>query len=56
MDEKIAPPHLEELTRALGDLEKTGIRQNFISFLLFAFRLRLQRRLYSASLVGKGKS
>lgn len=28
MDEKFAP-HLEELTRALGDLEKTGIRVEF---------------------------
>lgn len=36
MDEKIAP-HLEELTRALGDLEKTGIRAEFEK--LIAFRV-----------------
>ncbi|HHV25122.1 MAG: Single-stranded DNA binding protein [Methanosarcina sp.] len=36
MDEKIAP-HLEELTRALGDLEKTGIRGEFEK--LIAFRV-----------------
>ncbi len=36
MDEKIAP-HLEELTRALGDLEKTGIRAEFDK--LIAFRV-----------------
>ncbi|MDI9394705.1 MAG: Single-stranded DNA binding protein [Euryarchaeota archaeon] len=34
MDEKIAP-HLEELTRALGDLEKTGIRAEFDKLLAF---------------------
>ena len=34
MDEKIAP-HLEELTRALGDLEKTGIRAEFEKLLAF---------------------
>src|SRR5574344_1576710 len=36
MDEKIAP-HLQELTRALGDLEKTGIRAEFEK--LIAFRV-----------------
>ncbi|MGB9940907.1 Single-stranded DNA binding protein [Methanosarcina sp.] len=36
MDEKIAP-HLEELTRALGDLEKTSIRAEFEK--LIAFRV-----------------
>ena len=36
MDQKIAP-HLEELTRALGDLEKTGIREEFEK--LIAFRV-----------------
>jgi len=36
MDEKIAP-HLEELARALGDLEKTGIRAEFEK--LIAFRV-----------------
>ncbi len=36
MDQKIAP-HLEELTRALGDLEKTGIRAEFEK--LIAFRV-----------------
>jgi replication factor A1 len=36
MDEKIAP-HLEELTRALGDLENTGIRVEFEK--LIAFRV-----------------
>ncbi len=36
MDEKIAP-HLEELTRALGDIEKTGIRAEFEK--LIAFRV-----------------
>ncbi|MGI5944925.1 MAG: Single-stranded DNA binding protein, partial [Methanosarcina flavescens] len=36
MDEKTAP-HLEELTRALGDLEKTGIRAEFEK--LIAFRV-----------------
>jgi len=36
MDEKIAP-HLEELTRALGDLEKTGIQAEFEK--LIAFRV-----------------
>lgn len=34
MDEKIAP-HLEELTRAFGDLEKTGIRAEFEKLLAF---------------------
>ncbi|MCQ1534573.1 Single-stranded DNA binding protein [Methanosarcina sp. KYL-1] len=34
MDEKIAP-HLEELTRALGDLEKSGIRAEFEKLLAF---------------------
>jgi replication factor A1 len=34
MDEKIAP-HIEELTRALGDLEKTGIRAEFDKLLAF---------------------
>jgi replication factor A1 len=34
MHEKIAP-HLEELTRALGDLEKTGIRAEFEKLLAF---------------------
>lgn len=34
MDEKIAP-HLEELTRALGDLEKNGIRAEFDKLLAF---------------------
>ncbi len=34
MDEKIAP-HLEELSRALGDLEKTGIRAEFYKLLAF---------------------
>jgi replication factor A1 len=34
MDEKIAP-HLEELTRAFGDLEKTGIRTEFDKLLAF---------------------
>jgi replication factor A1 len=36
MDQKIAP-HLEELTRALGDLEMTGIREEFEK--LIAFRV-----------------
>jgi len=36
MDEKLAP-HLEELTRALGNLEKTGIRAEFEK--LIAFRV-----------------
>lgn len=36
MDEKTVP-HLEELTRALGDLEKTGIRAEFEK--LIAFRV-----------------
>ena len=34
MDEKIAP-HLEELTRALGDIEETGIRAEFNKLLAF---------------------
>lgn len=34
MEEKIAP-HLKELTRALGDLEKTGIRAEFEKLLAF---------------------
>ncbi|MGB9929608.1 MAG: Single-stranded DNA binding protein [Methanosarcina sp.] len=34
MNEDIAP-HLEELTRALGDLESTGIRQEFEKLLTF---------------------
>jgi len=34
MDEKTAP-HLEELTRALGDLEKSGIRAEFDKLLAF---------------------
>ncbi len=34
MDEKIAP-HLEELTRALGDLEETGIRAEFDKLLAY---------------------
>lgn len=34
MDEKIAP-HLEELTRALGDIEATGIRAEFEKLLAF---------------------
>src|SRR5665811_14428 len=34
MDENIAP-QLEELTRALGDLEKTGIRAEFDKLLAF---------------------
>ncbi|WP_269849956.1 hypothetical protein [Methanosarcina horonobensis] len=34
MDEKIAP-HLEELTRALGDIDKTGIRAEFDKLLAF---------------------
>ena len=34
MDEKIAP-HLEELTRALGDIEETGIRAEFDKLLAF---------------------
>jgi replication factor A1 len=34
MDERIAP-HLEELTRALGDLEKTGIKAEFDKLLAF---------------------
>lgn len=34
MDEKIAP-HLEELTRALGDLDNTGIRAEFYKLLAF---------------------
>lgn len=34
MDEKTAP-HLEELTRALGDIDKTGIRAEFDKLLAF---------------------
>lgn len=34
MNEKIAP-HLEELTRALGDIDKTGIRAEFEKLLAF---------------------
>ena len=34
MDEKIAP-HLEELTRALGDIEETGIRAEFDKLLAY---------------------
>jgi replication factor A1 len=34
MDEKVAP-HLEELTRALGDIEETGIRAEFDKLLAY---------------------
>ena len=55
MDENIAP-HLEELTRALGDLEKTGIRAEFEKLLAFRVPPELQKRVSSASLGEKEKS
>jgi replication factor A1 len=54
MDEKIAP-HLEELTRALGDLEKTGIRAEFDKLLAFRVPPEVAKESILRKFGGKSK-
>ena len=54
MDEKIAP-HLEELTRALGDLEKTGIRAEFYKLLAFRVSPEVAKETILRKFGGKRK-
>ncbi len=54
MDEKIAP-HLEELTRALGDIEKTGIRAEFEKLLAFRVSPELAKESILRKFKGKQK-
>src|SRR5665647_1962757 len=54
MDEKIAP-HLEELTRALGDLEKTGIRAEFEKLLAFRVPPEVAKESILRKFGGKNK-
>jgi len=54
MDEKIAP-HLEELTRALGDLEETGIRAEFYKLLAFRVPPEIATKSILRKFGGKGK-
>lgn len=54
MDEKIAP-QLEELTRALGDLEKTGIRTEFDKLLAYRVPPELAKESILRKFGGKRK-
>ena len=55
MDENIAP-HLEELTRALGDLEKTGIRAEFDKLIAFRVPPELAKESILRKVWGEKKS
>ncbi len=54
MDEKLAP-HLEELTRALGDLENTGIRAEFEKLIAFRVPLDVAKESILRKFGGKKK-
>ena len=54
MDEKIAP-HLEELTRALGDIEETGIRAEYDKLLAYHVPPDLAKETILRKFGGKSK-
>ena len=54
MDEKIAP-HLEKLTRALGDIEETGIRAEYDKLLAYRVPPDVAKETILRKFGGKGK-